>query len=70
MVVKTEYRVVYGDHFSLEKQVNKLLSEGYTLQGGVSHSGGSYYLQAMIKLVEVKEEKSPKHDSDVNIIEQ
>lgn len=48
---------------SMNATVNRLLREGWELQGGtsMSHSSGGtvYYCQAMVKRGEVKENKKP-----------
>ena len=51
---KMKYRIVYARHHEkgLEDQVNKLIKQGWTPQGGVFVFGsptGWHYWQAMIK---------------------
>lgn len=48
----TEYKIVKRSLIEgLEKEVNKLVSEGWRLQGGVAIflSGGTFFLQAVVR---------------------
>ena len=48
MSTNTQYRLVIGDAKQVEAQVNSLLAEGYTLQGGATfHPTTGQIAQAM-----------------------
>jgi len=42
------YRVVAGETENFEKEVNRLIEQGWKPQGGLCYSGG-FFFQAMIK---------------------
>jgi hypothetical protein len=60
-MVSSDYKIVQGSGVEVEKKVNELLADGYTLVGqpiALSSNGGWLILQAMLRVNSPKKKKT------------